>query len=413
MPEMRQAAAALAPEMTSSDGDLIRNALSFVRRHLDMEMAYLTEFHDDKVVFRTVVAPGLEHVLKPGSATPIEETYCGKVLTGDLPELIPDTSELEVARHLTVTDEVPIRSHISVPLRRNTGEVLGMFCCSSRTPRPNLNIRDLDVVRAFAGIAADQVNVQRSAEDAARAKRQAIEEVLDHKAFNIALQPIMKLRNQRTAGYEALCRFSNEPYRPPNVWFDDAAKVGLQIDLELAVMDVAVTWLSALGPECYLAVNLSPSTLSSGRVSPLVERIGGQRLVIEITEHDEISDLDLLRMEIDRLRDSGVRIAIDDTGAGYSGLQQILRLQPNLIKLDMSLTKDVDKDVARRSLAAAIVSFAQDTGATVVAEGIETEAELRTLAGLGVEMGQGYHLGRPTMAHELFDQTIGPKKDIA
>ena len=106
-------------------------------------------------------------------------------------------------------------------------------------------------------------------------------------------------------------------------------------------------------------------------------------------------------MEIDRLRDLGARIAIDDAGAGYSGLQQIIRLRPDVIKLDVSLTKDVDKDLARRSLASAMVQFAHDTKARVVAEGIETEAEMRTVRSLGVEWGQRYHLARPCLASDL------------
>lgn len=129
-------------------------------------------------------------------------------------------------------------------------------------------------------------------------------------------------------------------------------------------------------------------------------------MVVEITEHAAIENLDVLLMEIDRLRDLGVRIAVDDAGAGYSGLQQIIRLRPDVIKLDMSLTQDVDKDLARRSLASAMVQFAHDTNAHVVAEGIETEAEMRTLRSLGVEMGQGYHLGRPALAKMML---LNPK----
>ena len=103
-------------------------------------------------------------------------------------------------------------------------------------------------------------------------------------------------------------------------------------------------------------------------------------------------------MEIDHLLDLGARIAVDDADARYSVLQQIIRLRPDVSKLDMSLTQDVDKDLAWRALASAMVQFAQDTNARVVAEGIETEAELRTLKNIGVELGQGYHLGRPVLA---------------
>jgi EAL domain-containing protein (putative c-di-GMP-specific phosphodiesterase class I) len=164
------------------------------------------------------------------------------------------------------------------------------------------------------------------------------------------------------------------------------------------VIEVALAFLPELPASCYLAVNTSPATLATGKLSKIIAAAGGDRVVVEITEHAAIENLDVLLMEIDRLRDLGARIAVDDAGAGYSGLQQIIRLRPDVIKLDMSLTQDVDKDLARRALASAMVQFAQDTNARVVAEGIETEAEMRTLKNIGVELGQGYHLGRPVLA---------------
>jgi EAL domain-containing protein (putative c-di-GMP-specific phosphodiesterase class I) len=168
-------------------------------------------------------------------------------------------------------------------------------------------------------------------------------------------------------------------------------------------MEVTLRLLSDLPSGCYLAVNTSPATIASGKIGPLARAAGGSRVVVEITEHDAIDDLDRLLHEIDRLRAWGARIAIDDAGAGYSGLQQIVRLRPDVIKLDMSLTQDIDKDLARRSLASSMVQFAHDTNAHVVAEGIETEAEMRTLRKIGVQLGQGFHLGRPELASNIIE----------
>ncbi len=397
-------AAALAPGIATDDGDLITNALAFVRSHLGMEAAFLTEFVGDDRIFRAVNAPGFEGIIDVGRATPLDCTYCKHVVSGHLPELIADTSKVPFTQTLAVTKGLPIRSYVSLPIRRADGSVYGTFCCLSRKPRLSLNSRDLEVMRAFASLCADQINVQLNAQSAEQAKRDAIENVLLTGAFEIALQPIMRLQDQQTAGYEALCRFSPQPYRAPNLWFDDAAKVGLQVALELHVIEVALAILPALKETCYLAVNTSPATLATGLVSPLVAAAGGARVVVEITEHAAVDDLDALLMEIDRLRDLGARIAVDDAGAGYSGLQQIIRLRPDVIKLDMSLTQNVDKDLARRSLATAMVQFAHDTNARVVAEGIETEAEMRTLKSLGVELGQGYHLGRPALASVMLPE---------
>lgn len=398
MNEMAPAAAVLVPKLSAAGGDIVSNSLTFVRSHLDMEAAFLSEFVDDDMVFRAVNAPGLENVVRVDASMPLDDAYCRHVLDGRLPNLMPDTRCSELAQTISINKRFPIRSYVSVPVHRNDGTIYGMFCCFSRQPRPSLNARDLEVMRAFAALSADQVNMQLSSESVAQEKRAAIERVLDDCAFEIALQPILRLKDHGTAGYEALCRFSPLPYRPPNLWFDDAAEVGLQVVLELHVIEAALRLLPDLPPTSYLAVNTSPATLATGRISPLVEAAGGSRVLIEITEHAAIDDLDALLMEIDRLRDLGARIAVDDAGAGYSGLQQIIRLRPDVIKLDMSLTQDVDKDLARRSLASAMVQFAKDTKAHVVAEGIETEAEMRTLRMLGVELGQGFHLGRPALA---------------
>ena len=120
-----------------------------------------------------------------------------------------------------------------------------------------------------------------------------------------------------------------------------------------------------------------------------------ERIVLELTEHARIDDYAGLERALNALRFKGVTLAIDDAGAGYSGLQQIVRLRPDILKLDMSLTRDIDTDPAKRSLAAAMVHFARETRAEIVAEGIETVAEMEMLRSLGVHRGQGYLLGKP------------------
>ncbi|MCW1951638.1 MAG: EAL domain-containing protein [Octadecabacter sp.] len=394
-------ASVLAPGLVSEGGDIIMNSLSFIRSHLEMDVAYVSEFIGDEVVFRDVCAPGYEASVKAGNRQPLHETYCHYVVGGQLPELIPDTNLQPFTQHLAATQAFPIRSFVGVPILRADGSIFGMFCSFGKVARPTLNSRDLEVVRAFASMAGDQVNERLSLASTAQQKFNEIEDVLEAQRFEIALQPILRLKDQGTAGYEALCRFSPQPYRPPNQWFDDAAEVGLQVALELYVIEVALKILPQLPTACYLAVNTSPATLATGKLSALIAAAGGDRIVVEITEHAAIDDLDVLLMEIDKLRDHGARIAVDDAGAGYSGLQQIIRLRPDVIKLDMSLTQDVDKDLARRALASAMVQFAKATNARVVAEGIETEAEMRTLKNLGVELGQGYHLGRPALSADV------------
>ncbi len=117
--------------------------------------------------------------------------------------------------------------------------------------------------------------------------------------------------------------------------------------------------------------------------------------MVEITEHEPVDDYEELARALRPLRDLGVRIAIDDAGAGYASLRHTLALDPDIVKADIALTRGIDTDRAKRALASALISFADEMAMTIVAEGIETEAALQTLVGLGVRYGQGFHIARP------------------
>lgn len=121
----------------------------------------------------------------------------------------------------------------------------------------------------------------------------------------------------------------------------------------------------------------------------------GDRIIVELTEHAPVDDYAPLKESLERLRRSGALIAVDDVGAGFATLRHVLRLAPDIVKLDLSLTHDLESDSTARALATALIAFCKKIGATVVAEGIETPGVLTLLRGLGVRQGQGYYLGRP------------------
>ena len=134
----------------------------------------------------------------------------------------------------------------------------------------------------------------------------------------------------------------------------------------------------------------------------LISRFPLKRIVLEVTEHTSVPDYEKLTAVLQPLWQQGVRIAVDDAGAGYSSLRHILDLQPDLIKLDIGLTRSIDLDPARRALASALIGFARETGSQIIAECVETASELDALRKLGVERAQGYYLGRPmTLANAL------------
>lgn len=227
------------------------------------------------------------------------------------------------------------------------------------------------------------------------ALRKRIRGIIDREAFDMAFQPVFALDTQRVVGFEALARFTDARSRSPDRWFSDAVQADLNFELEIAVVRKALQALTVLPQNAYLAINVSPETAASDDIAALCARHDGERIVLEITEHSSVDDYVVLAERARALRELGVHLAIDDAGAGFASLRHVLRLEPDLIKLDKSITHHIDKRLRHQSLAAALLTFASGTSAAIVAEGIETAAELDTLKKLGVPYGQGYFLGRP------------------
>lgn len=228
-----------------------------------------------------------------------------------------------------------------------------------------------------------------------RIRRERIEGVLAGELVRVVFQPIVELETGRVIGAEALARFECEPRRPPDAWFAEAAEVGLAPELEVAAIRQALVQLDALPQGIYVSLNASPRTVTGGALEEVLRKAPGERLVLELTEHHEVADYEDLNRALAPVRAAGVRLAVDDTGAGFASLRHIVRLGPEVIKLDCTLTRGIDADLVRRSLALALVGFAGETGALLIAEGIETPGELAVLRELGVRAGQGYHIARP------------------
>ena len=248
-----------------------------------------------------------------------------------------------------------------------------------------------EVIRELVG----RLELHNHEAEMRRKRALLMRDVVDGGGISVVFQPIVHLRSHDMVGVEALARFGKEPIRPPNVWFEEAAHVGMRVDLELATARAALVGRGHLDEGVYMAVNISPETAVSPSFPIFMSEEPLDGVVFEISEHARVEDYEELNAVLEEVRARGGRLAIDDAGAGFASLQHILRLTPDLIKLDMGLTRDVDSDPARRALASALASFADEIGAGLIAEGIETAAELDALRVLGVEFGQGFHLGNP------------------
>lgn len=211
-------------------------------------------------------------------------------------------------------------------------------------------------------------------------------------------QPIFHLDDGDVAGYEALTRFRGPAGQSTEDIFREAHQVGLGYELELFTASQAI---AGFQPELersagtYLAVNASPGLLYRPALLEVLSGLPAERVVVEITEQDQFDSYDQLRETVSLVHERNMRVAVDDMGSGFAGLQRLVDIQPEIIKLDQVLVARLDTDPARRALVTAVQQFALEMGISVVAEGVERQAQLEALCDIGVEFGQGYLLGRP------------------
>jgi EAL domain-containing protein (putative c-di-GMP-specific phosphodiesterase class I)/FixJ family two-component response regulator len=228
----------------------------------------------------------------------------------------------------------------------------------------------------------------------AKANRAEIDRFISGSGVTMVFQPIVELATGSVVGMEALSRFHTLPLRPPNEWFAEAVHHELGVPLEVSSIRMALEVLPELPGDVYLSVNCSHRAAVS---KELAARLGpvARRVVVEITEHEPVEDYAALARALADLRAMGVRVAIDDAGAGFASLRHTLQLDPDILKIDVSIVRDLDRHRGRRALASALTRFADEMGMVVIAEGIETQAEFDTLLELGVGFGQGFYLAEP------------------
>jgi EAL domain-containing protein (putative c-di-GMP-specific phosphodiesterase class I) len=215
----------------------------------------------------------------------------------------------------------------------------------------------------------------------------------------VVLQPIVDLATGYRIGAEALSRFPVEWQRPPDVCFAEAHSVGLGLELEMLALERAAEHLKRVAG--YVAMNVSPATVMTTRCTLLLSGLPMDRIVVELSQSDKVTDYTALDNALAPLRARGLRLAVDDAVAGFASLQHIVLTGPDIIKLDRTITHGVSADPGLTEVVGSLVDFAHGSSTMVVAEGVETAADAAALVSLGVDHGQGYHFGRPGPASDL------------
>lgn len=320
-----------------------------------------------------------------------------------------DDAEFDPRVNREVCRQVGLRSMLVAPLL-HAGEPIGVLKVMSpyASAYRDTDVRTLERMSALIGSALGHAlkhdRLARGEQPATDAEQgmgrrrgdwePRIRSLLANRRIRTVFQPVVRLGDRAVTGYEALSRFPAGA-GTPDVWFSMAGEVGLGIALEIEALRSALGHLAAIPEPLRLSINLSPETLMAPVLEDALRPYDKSRLILEITEHSTVADYEAMGERILALQHQGLEIAIDDAGAGFASLRHILQLMPDVIKLDISLTRRIDHDVRRQALVSAILSFADRTAARVVVEGVETAGELDALVALGVEFGQGYYLGRP------------------
>lgn len=232
--------------------------------------------------------------------------------------------------------------------------------------------------------------------DGRRSARDALTRLIAGEGLSVAVQPIVDLRNGEVHAFEALARFDADASKGPLHWFSLADELGARDELERACLRAALQLLPELPGGAQLSVNLSaPVLLDPRTLELLVQQRDLSRLIVEVTEEALVASDSQLQSAIGPVLARGARLAVDDMGAGYSGLRQVTAVRPHYLKIDRSLIQGIDGHPERAALVGALAGYAQRVGSLLVAEGVETAAELSELLALGVPLAQGFHLSRP------------------
>jgi EAL domain-containing protein (putative c-di-GMP-specific phosphodiesterase class I) len=373
--------------------EFLKRLVSAAREHLDADIGFLCEFEGPSKVIREASGAVHGESVSVGTAYPLEQTYCHRLTRGDLPSIVQDGRHDPRVRDLDITRDLDIGTYIGVPVELPDGSLYGTLCCISHQVDRSVHERDVKFMRVLGTLIGTELGERRAADAARRARISVVRSAVEK--MRIVFQPVVELDGGQMVGMEALARFDVDPPRSPDRWFKEAWELGIGHELELAAVRAALAYRRRMPSGLYMGINASPALLQSGELLEALRQVDGGPVLIEVTEHAAVSEYEPLMAALAACRDCGARIAVDDFGAGYSGLSHLLRIQPQIVKLDMQLTRDIDRDAAKQALASATAEFARRANLDIVAEGIETEAEAAMLREIGVRYGQGFHFGRP------------------
>lgn len=392
-----------ASSKSGTTAQLLTRLLEALRLHLGMEVGFISRIADGQREFLYVSSERWEEAPTPGVSDPVEETACIKVVRNEVPNLVRNAQTQPSLKDLSTVINLGIRSHASVPIPSGNHEHFGTLCCYSCENKESLDERDIGFMYAIADVIGTTLQEEQRTFDDISRRRNYISDSLKAGVLQMVWQPIMNTFTGNVVAVESLARFQTDPYRPPNEWFEEAVALGVGSELEKSAFAKGMAIKDLLPPDIYVGCNLSGATFLEPDFQDFLKQQNLDQVVLEITEHDIIADYTELANSLSDFRNFGLKLAVDDFGAGYASFRHIVELNPDSIKLDMSLVRNIDRCPAIQSAVRALVGFAEDRGSNLLAEGVETRAELDMLKSLGIQRAQGYFFHKPMPQEQLLE----------
>ncbi len=363
---------------------------------------------DDNLVIesarRVLTAAGFDVTALPDGTTAVEAVIAERfdVIVTDI--RMPGTSGIDLLRTVRAYDaDVPVILMTGMPDLESAIEAVDLGA--------HAYLRKPFTAEVLVGAVERASNSHRAARERrealtrsrsappSEADRAQLHQTLDSalESLWIAYQPIVSVGGRRVVGYEALLRSRETALPDPHAVLGAAERLGRLSDLGRRIRTLAAATFTGVPDDALLFLNLHPHDLLdpalASDTAPLSEIAG--RVVLELTERCSIDAVPEIEARVSILRYMGYRLAIDDLGAGYSGLSSFARLEPEFVKLDMTLVRDVHVSAVRQRVVAAVTSLCDDMGMTVIAEGVEVAAERDHVRELGCDLQQGFLFGRP------------------
>ncbi|WP_406870124.1 EAL domain-containing protein [Thioclava sp. 'Guangxiensis'] len=379
----------------------LKESLSALRDFLGMETIFVSEIEDGQLWFLAVdeASPFLTPLI-PDNCMKLDRTLCYWVCNDILPQVIQGNDPvMQTVRRLREDENFQIGLHMSVPITIHPGLPFGTICCFSMKERAPLSDQEIRIFRTMADMISTNLRLQAKISGFVEPIGEDLARMLSAPSIRPVFQPILHFASGRTYGFEGLSRFTDMPHYSPQDMFRLATQYGMGPKLELNATNSILDEAERMQCRSLVFLNHSPDSLLAPSLQARLEsylKSDRQRgLAIEISEQAVIQDFSRLEHRLSALREIGVKIALDDVGQGNAGLAHILALKPDLIKLDRVVVAGLEAHRENRAMVRALLRFAKDIGCELIAEGIERETERAILMELGVELGQGFHLGRP------------------